>query len=249
MRLKFYTQWFFFLLTIVLFSTQPTRAALFANQFLEFELPAQWQCTLEGAEWVCQSTDEAKKRDAIIILAAKLKGDQDSLDQYLDYLKSPKSYTSVSGKPIKSEVKFARDMKVKAHSWVDSLHIESEIPGFLTRYLATVKMDIAVLVTFSVNRDKYSQYQADIENLVNSLKVFRKAGGLNARPQNSNLFDTNSARIGGSGVNVGTIFGGGPDSNDQNVRPKPKKKDDTLLYILIAAAVGIGIFVLKKKRR
>ena len=45
-------------------------AAKFANQFAEFELPPNWQCTLEGAEWVCQSTNESRKRDAIIVLAA-----------------------------------------------------------------------------------------------------------------------------------------------------------------------------------
>ena len=42
-------------------------AAKFANQFTEFELPPQWNCTLEGAEWVCQNTNEAKKKDAIIV--------------------------------------------------------------------------------------------------------------------------------------------------------------------------------------
>src|SRR6478752_7464240 len=82
-------------------------AAKFANQFAEFELPPQWQCNLEGAEWVCQNTNEGKKRDAIIVLAAKLKGDQDSLDQYLTYHKSNKTYTSVQGKPVKSEMKYA----------------------------------------------------------------------------------------------------------------------------------------------
>ncbi len=59
-----------FALALSLFST-PSYAAKFANQFAEFELPPQWQCSLEGAEWVCQSTNEAKKRDAIIVLAAK----------------------------------------------------------------------------------------------------------------------------------------------------------------------------------
>src|SRR5256885_434905 len=84
------------------------QAARFTNQFIEFELPPQWQCNLEGAEWVCQNTNEAKKKDAIIVLAAKLKGDQDSLDQYLTYLKSAKTYTSVQGKTVKSEVKYAK---------------------------------------------------------------------------------------------------------------------------------------------
>src|SRR3954447_420749 len=86
----------------------PAHAVKFANQFAEFELPPQWQCNLEGAEWVCQSTNDSKKRDAIIVLAAKLQGPQDSLDQYLTYLKSAKTYTSVQGKPVKSEPKYAK---------------------------------------------------------------------------------------------------------------------------------------------
>src|SRR6478752_10447979 len=94
-------------LCVGLFYSQAVFAGKFANQFTEFELPPQWQCNLEGAEWVCQSTNEAKKKDAIIVLAAKLKGDQDSLDQYLTYLKAAKTFTSVSGKPVKSEAKYA----------------------------------------------------------------------------------------------------------------------------------------------
>src|SRR5687767_4895260 len=88
--------------------SSPVFAAKFANRFVEFELPPQWQCQLEGAECVCQSTNESKKREAIIILAAKLKGDQDSIDQYTAYLKSPKTYNSVQGKAVKSEPKYTK---------------------------------------------------------------------------------------------------------------------------------------------
>src|SRR3954470_21227976 len=107
-----------------LLSAMPAHAAKFANQFVEFELPPQWNCNLEGAEWVCQSADEGKKRDAIIVLAAKLKGDQDSLDQYLRYLKAAKTYTSVAGKPVKSEMKYAKDVNLSGQAWVDALHLE-----------------------------------------------------------------------------------------------------------------------------
>src|SRR5690606_37662540 len=154
----------------------------FANQFTEFELRPQWQCNLEGAEWVCQSTDDKKKRDAIIVLAAKLKGDQDSLDQYQAYLKSPKTYSSIQGKLVKSEPRYAKTVSLNDHAWVDSLHLESEIPGFYTRYLATVKQDIGVLVTYSINKAKYQQYIDQFENLVRTLKVFRKTGSLNVAP-------------------------------------------------------------------
>src|SRR6478672_2022415 len=167
---------------------QQSFAAKFANQFTEFELPPQWNCSLEGAEWVCQSTNESKKRDAIIVLAAKLKGDQDSLDQYLTYLKAAKTFTSVQGKPVKSDPKYAKTVNLNGQAWVDALHLESEIPGFYTRYLATVKQDIGVLVTYSINKTKYQQYLEDFDNMVKTLKVFRKPGAVNAAPQNSDIF-------------------------------------------------------------
>src|ERR1700727_1970307 len=105
--------------TLCLFNATNSFASKFANQFIEFELPPQWQCNLEGAEWVCQSADENKKRDAIIVLAAKLKGDQDSLDQYLSYLKASKTFTSAQGKPVKSEVKYAKYQNLNDQTCVD----------------------------------------------------------------------------------------------------------------------------------
>jgi hypothetical protein len=221
------------------------QAARFTNQFIEFELPPQWQCNLEGAEWVCQSTNEARKKDAIIVLAAKLKGDQDSLDQYLQYLKSPKTYTSVQGKTVKSEVKYAKTVSLQGQVWVDSLHMESEIPGFLTRYLATVKADIGVLITYSVNKDKWKDYVSDFESLVNTLKVFRKAGepGLNAKGPGENLFDQKIPTT----LDTGTVF---PTAVQGGASDQPKlqqKSDDSLLWIIGGAAVVL--FLIWRRRR
>lgn len=230
--------------TAFIFSGQ-AHAAKFANQFVEFELPAQWQCNLEGAEWVCQSTNEQKKRDAIIVLAAKLKGDQDSLDQYLAYLKGAKSYNSVQGKPIKSDPKYAKTVNLNNHAWVDSLHMESEIPGFYTRYLATVKQDIGVLVTYSINKDKYTQYLQDFENMVQTLKVFRKAGGINAAPANSNLFQNTTIP---QSMTETSVFPQAAPEGGSDAPKKPKQEDDTMLWILIGAAAIGGFLFLKKKR-
>ncbi len=227
------------MMTIMLASalwTAPAHAAKFANQFVEFELPPNWLCNLEGAEWVCQSTDEHKKRDAIIVLAAKLKGDQDSLDQYLKYLSGPKVYTSVQGKSVKSDPKYAKKTDVNGQSWADSLHLESEIPGFYTRYLATVKEDIAVLVTYSINKDKYQQYLPQFENMVGSLKVFRKAGALNSNDKLGNI-----PPISDSVFNTSPISGG----SDQ-----PKKKSDGGLPIeYIGAGVILAAFIIWRRKK
>jgi hypothetical protein len=221
------------------------QAAKFANQFAEFELPPQWQCNLEGAEWVCQSTNDAKKRDAIIVLAAKLKGDQDSLDQYLTYLHAAKTYTSVLGKPVKSEPKYAKNVNLNGQAWVDALHLESEIPGFYTRYLATVKQDIGVLVTYSINKDKYKQYLDDFENMVKTLKVFRKQGGINAAPANTNLFANTQVP---QNVSNDTIFpGAAPMGGNDSPKPAAPKSNDNLLYLILG--VGAVAFVIWRKKK
>ena len=220
-------------------------ASKFANQFTEFELPPQWQCNLEGAEWVCQSVNEAKKRDAIIVLAAKIKGDQDSLDQYLTYLKAAKTYTSVQGRSVKSDPKYAKTVNINTQPWVDALHLESEIPGFYTRYLATVKQDIGVLVTYSINKDKYQGYLNDFETMVKTLKVFRKQGGINAAPASSNLFQ--NAQIPQS-VSENTVFPGPAPVGGADAPAKPAKKDDNSLFIIIAGVAVVGFLIWKKRQ-
>jgi len=230
----------------------PSHAAKFANQFVEFELPSSWVCLLEGTEWVCQNQqDPVKRKEAIIILAAKIQGDQDTLDQYLGYLKNPKTYSNSQGKQITSQVKYAQNKSISEQPWVDSLHIDSEISGFYTRYLATVKDGIGILVTYSVNKDKYQEYSAMFEELVKSLKAFRREGGLNAAPATSNLF---------AGAKVPTDI-----SNDTVFSPvgasdeKPKVKaagglaglmnDPMVFYGGIGAIAIIVLMILRKRNQ
>lgn len=230
----------------LLLSAPSSFAIRFANQFVEFELPPKWSCALEGAEWVCQSSDKKKKRDAIIILAAKLRGEQDSLDQYQTYLKKPKKYKNIKGHPVQSEPKYAKISKINNHAWVDSLHLESEIPGFYTRYIATVKKDIGVLVTYSIHKKKYSQYLKDFENLVKTLKVFRKPGvGLNRKSKNQNLFETSQIP---KELTQSTIFPG-IEADPVDDSPKKKKKQDDELFYLIVVGLVLVVFIVLRRRR
>lgn len=224
-------------------------AAKFANQFAEFELPPQWQCSLEGAEWVCQSTNDGKKRDAIIVLAAKLKGDQDSLDQYLTYLKAAKTYTTVLGKPVKSEPKYANTVNLNGQPWVDALHLESEIPGFYTRYLATVKQDIGILVTYSINKAKYQEYLGDFETMVKTLKVFRRTGGINAAPADTNLFANAQIPSGMTETSVFPNSGVNPQGGSDQAQAVPKPKQDDELFWLIGGLVAVVGFVIWRRKK
>lgn len=223
----------------------PAHAARFANQFTEFELPPQWQCVLEGAEWVCQSVDENKKKDAIIVLAAKLKGEQDSLDQYQEYLKQPRTFTSIQGKLVKSEPKYAKTVKLNDQVWVDSLHLESEIPGFYTRYFATVKQDIGVLITYSINQAKYKDYLSEFDAMVQTLKVFRKAGSINAKAKDSDIFAPPTS------IGTNTIFppgGVNPGGGSDKPAKKSSGSDDITFYVMVIGAAAVALYIIKKRR-
>ena len=229
-------------------------AKLFSNQFIEFQLPERWKCQLDGSEWVCQSTDEEKKRDAIIVLAAKIrKPGMDELDVYRKHLENKQQYQAPNGQKVISEPRYVKDIQVNGKTWIDSLHLQSEIPDFFTRYLATVEADLGVLITFSVRKDKYTEYAPDIDAMVKSLRVFRKPGAINSAG-------------GDLDVELEEELGDINPFPDEQPCPKgqkrsrktlkcvtPKKKsggdDDIFFLIAVIAALGVGFIVWKKKRQ
>lgn len=224
-------------------STFSAFAKHFTNQYCEFELPTGWECALEGSEWVCQSENEERKKEAIIILAAKVRGEQDSLDQYQAYLKTAKTYNLPGGKTQISEAKYSNLKDINSHQWVDSLHLASEVPGFYTRYLATVKEDLGVAVTFSVSKDHYQAYQAIFDKVVASLRVFRQKqmdmANMKLKGQNENLLD-DSSFVPEDKVDM---------SQQQKAPKKASGGGDDLLYIGIGIAAVIGFIVMKKKKK
>ena len=223
--------------------TSPVFAKRFTSQFAEFELPAGWECGLEGSEWVCQSTNEDRKREAIIILAAKTRGQQDSLDAYQTYLKGKKTFALPGGKTQVSEPKYTKVTTVNGQQWIDALHLASEVPGFYTRYLATVKENLGVAVTFSVGKDFYDAYAPVFDKVVQTLRVFAQAAGgagnVKLKGQGEDLLD--SAYLpegqnldGGAAQKKGKGGGGG--------------KSEILLIVILVAAVG-GFIIWKKKKK
>jgi hypothetical protein len=220
-------------------------AKRFTSQYTEFELPPGWQCALEGTEWVCQSDNEERKKEAIIILAAKIRGQQDSLDQYQAYLKGQKTFTLPGGKTQISEAKYASPKNINDHQWVDALHLASEVPGFYTRYLATVKEDLGVAVTFSVAKDHYASYQGIFDNIVATLRVFRQkagAGDVALIKRNENLLD-DSTFI--------PDQGGNQDIGNQKKKAKGggMATGDLMLYGGLGLALLVGLMVAKKKKK
>ncbi|MGZ3692879.1 MAG: hypothetical protein ACXWQO_01425 [Bdellovibrionota bacterium] len=216
-----------------------SQAKTFANQFIEFQLPDKWECQLDGTEWVCQSTDEQKKRDAIIVLAAKIKKPgMDELSVYKAHLEKPAQYDSLNGEKITSEPRYVKDLDISGKPWVDSLHLASEIPDFYTRYLATVEADLGILVTFSVRKDKYDEYAPDIEAMAKSMRAFRKPGEINN----------------GSGASPTDVDPNAVVFNNGGNAPKKPKSDGgggagASILLLLVLLGGGGFFIWKKKQQ
>ncbi|MBC7712031.1 MAG: hypothetical protein H7177_01740 [Rhizobacter sp.] len=221
-------------------------AKTFSSQFSEFELPNGWECALEGSEWVCQSENKDRKKEAIIILAAKYRGEQDSLDMYQAYLKSPKSFSLPGGKTQISEAKSVTVREINGQRWVDALHLASEVPGFYTRYLATVKDSLGIAVTFSVAKDHYDSYQDIFEKIIATLKVFdqKAASGGTWKPKGAE----------GDLIQDGTYIPDGSQNPDIGVKKQGKgdgsgEETTTIIGIVVVAAVAFLLIRARKKKK
>ena len=220
----------------------------FLNQFVQFELPTGWNCMIEGSEWVCQSENDERKKEAIIILAAKYRGPQDSLEEYQAYLKKAKTYQLPGGKSQRSEAKYAKLSSVNNHRRADAPYLASEVPGFYTRYLATVKEDLGVAVTFSVTKDLYSAYQGIFDNVVASLRVFRQ------KKQNLADIKLKGSGAGGEADFDDTTFVPADQNFDIGMAKKKRESDDSssdenLLYLLALLVAGAFILIKLKGRK
>lgn len=236
---------FLLVFTLLLWETSAF-AKRFSSKYCEFELPPGWECALEGTEYVCQSENADRKKESIIILAAKIRGEQDSLDEYMAYLKKPKEFALPGGKKQISEPKTTKMSRVNDHQWVDALHLASEVPGFYTRYLATVKEDLGVAVTFSVAKDQYTAYQPVMDKLVSTLRVFRQkkaeiADLRTGKSEDANFADATFNPNAAMDLSANKTKSRGADTGDDN-------STLILIGIGIAAAVGFAISKGKKKK-
>lgn len=161
----------FFAIFIFLFaSTGISRT--FKNAYISFEMLDNWKCNLEQTEWVCRAEDPQEAKEAVIILTAKEKGPTDTFPLYEAHMSNPIVTQNKAGSTLTSNIVYkSAQLKVNDQPWLDALHGNSEVPNYLTRYLATIKDQIAILVTFSAHNKYYAKHSANFANTVKSLRV------------------------------------------------------------------------------
>lgn len=229
------------LLTAIIFASINSEAKIFRNAYISFEMPEDWKCNLEQTEWICRSEDPKKAKEAIIILTAKEVGMKDSLSEYENHLNTPATLPTTGEK---SEVQYkSKSVQINDQTWIDGLHLSSEVPSYFTRYMATIKDKIAVLVTFSAHKNFYPQYSQDFFKTINSLRVIATKNLLSQQ-------DIGGIRPGSEMLGPGSQNMPG-DLLLEDESLNKKKKSNKLLYIglgLVIAALGFFLY-LKSKRK
>lgn len=151
-----------------------TPAFALTTAYVSFDHPEGWRCELSQGVWICQSTLEPDRKEAVILSIATLATEWDSIENYEEYLKQPRTIQDEEGNTITSKVTYVRRRNVNGVTWVDSLQQNSELPGFWARYLATVhntnNSRLAILITYIVSEERYQQLAPQFERMVASLK-------------------------------------------------------------------------------
>ena len=157
------------------------------------------------------------------------------------YLKKNKEYNLPGGKKQVSEPKYTKMSKINDQQWVDALHLASEVPGFYTRYLATVKEDLGVAVTFSVTKDLYATYQPIIDKMVSTLRVFRQKA-------NTDLSSLRSGKTEDPNFADAT-FNPNATVDMQANKTKSSGGDDMTMIIALVVVGAVVMVIMKGKKK
>lgn len=236
----------------LLFFSLTAQAVLFSNSYVSFELPPNWSCKQEGYEHVCINKFSKKEKEAIIILTAKKKGPQDSLPNYESHLKTPRKMKNYKSIPYSSKVKVVKKRKINGVDWVDGLHLGSEVETYYTRYAATVKDSLGILVTFSAHKDHYSKYSNDFMKAIQTLKVIApkglgSLGGSKIRGSRKDIFAGGLSDVLPEGM-YGDLDGQG-DLDGEGSGFFGALGSRGLIGVLLLLITGLGVFIYSRSRQ
>ncbi len=219
------------------------------SAYLTADHPDGWNCEFSGGVWVCQSQNEADRKESVVLSIATLATDWDTIENYEDYLKQTRQIEDENGNKFSSEVRYVRKRNINGHVWVDSLQFNSELPGFWARYVVTVnptpKAKLAILLTYIVSDEHYKQLAPQFERMISSIKLNME-------------FDLNEATKQGqppltSADKLGPLQKDILATRLRSGKPTPAPTgsgDNTTIFLVLAGlTAGIAYFFIRKRRK
>ncbi len=239
---------FLFLFLFFSFSFHFSEAKNFTNAYISFEMLDNWKCNLNGTEWVCRSTDAKEAKEAVIVLTAKEKGPTDKIELYKSHIDSPITTNSKLRGLLTSTIVYkSQTNRYNGQLWIDGLHRDSEVRNYFTRYLATIKDNIAVLVTFSAHNKSYAKYNSDFTNTIRSLKVIADK---NLIPSTGTGIRQGTAEIFGNNLNQPGLETSLLESDKETTKPFLKnEKLMGFLLLILAILFYVGFKIYQKREK
>lgn len=235
-----------FLAPILLLVAPLAQAKVFRNAYIAFEMPESWKCNLEVTEWVCRAETGKESKEAIIILTAKEVGPTDSFALYEQHLNKPVLLQTKTGASTESNIVYkAKNVNINDQTWIDGLHLGSEVPNYFTRYLATIKDRIAILVTLSAHKNFYTRYSQEFFKTVMSLKVVASKNLL-SKP------DLGPIHPGSETLGPGMVAGAMPSDINGDIEGGEgggNGKSGLVLGAVVLAAIGLLLFLRKRRKK
>ncbi len=137
---------------------------------VDLHLDRNWRCGNEKDAVVCRPTDMENELIKVIVWTAKVAAPTDSIAAYHETLKQPRKVRFRLKKTMSTSIS-DETVTINGSPWVDAVQSNSEVYGFNTRYLATVKDGLAVLVTFSARKDIFEDFQKEIRSIVEHIEI------------------------------------------------------------------------------
>jgi hypothetical protein len=218
------------------------QAKKFRTDFIALDLPPAWDCVKEEIDWVCQPENLAHRSEVIVVVVAKAANPtDDTFEKYQEVLSQPREMRNLLGNVYMSEIKFVNFRDINSHRWVDSLTYGSEIPGFYTRYIASIKGKVAGLVTYSIAESVYAKWAPILDKMLESLEIFYDPktfnDAMNSGP--SSLLGQRSMSAGRFEPSIG---------NEGREKKAGEEFDLGMVFGLLMAAGAVAYFIWKKKR-
>lgn len=156
----------------------PAPANIYRMSVYDITLPRGWVCGMESSELVC-TPPGPKPYHAILIATMKYRNPQmDTFAAYEAHLKTPASLTNEAT----SIVEQVKRSVIDGRTWIEGTHLNSEVIGYRTHYLATFTAQVAILITFSSYAKELEAYQPMLEGVVRSINIYQSSNEADVSP-------------------------------------------------------------------
>jgi hypothetical protein len=229
-------------LLVLLTFASVANAKTFKNSYVSFEVPDNWSCLQEGVAWTCTPQNAVEAKEAVIVLAAKVAGPEDNLTNFLNFLKQPKKITTKVGTPMPSTVMAAQEQVLGGQRWIRAQHLGSEVQEYYTLYLATVKDSLAILVSFSSEKGRYTVYNPIFDKAIKTIRIVAN---------DKLLFPKNLHGSASDIIGIQVPAGGGMPQ--EHMGPPSIGRNKVAKYVfplaLLLIAVGVGTYIFSTRRK